>query len=281
MFAGRPLLRLAARTAIVLAVCAAAVYLGLLALLYSGQRQALFVRGRAAEPPLPIYSVRQIAEDDGTRLTVWRADAAAAQAPVVVFFYGNAGVLSDFAPIGAVLHAQGYGIVLASYRGYPPNAGAPSEEGIMRDARAVLAALPRGHGPVVLWGQSLGTGVAARMASEGRADTLILQSPYTSVADVAARRYPIFPVHLLMRDPFDTLSVVGRIEMPVLIVSGTADPVVPFDMAQTLASRLGRRATFVPIPGGGHDLPQWDVLAIAQRWLGARYGSVTPGMLTR
>jgi len=248
-------------------VCAAGVYLGLLALLYSEQREMLFVRGRSAEPPLPIYSVQRIAEDDGTRLTVWRADAAAAQAPVVVFFYGNAGVLSDFAPIGTVLHAQGYSIVLASYRGYPPNAGAPSEDGILHDARAVLATLPRGHGKVVLWGQSLGTGVAARMAAEGRADALILQSPYTSIPDVAGRFYPYFPVHLLMRDRFDTLSAIDRIRMPVLIVSGTADRTVPFDMAQTLAAQLGGRATLVPIPGGGHDLPEWDVLAIADNWL--------------
>jgi hypothetical protein len=190
-------------------------------------------------------------------------------APEVVFFYGNAGVLSDFAAIGAALHREGYGVLLASYRGYAPNAGAPSEDGIMADARAVLASLPQGHGPVVLWGQSLGTGVAARMASEGRASALILQSPYTSIPDVAGRFYPYFPVHLLMRDRFDTLSVIGRIDKPVLIVSGTADATVPFDMAQTLAARLGRRATFVPIPGGGHDLPERDVLAIAGRWLRA------------
>jgi fermentation-respiration switch protein FrsA (DUF1100 family) len=251
----------------VAAVGAACLYLGLLALLYSEQRQMLFVRGRTAEPPLPVYRVEKITEDDGTRLTVWRADAATAKAPVAVFFYGNGGTLSDFARIGAALHGEGYGIVLASYRGYSGNAGEPSEDGLMRDARAVLGALPKDHGAVVLWGQSLGTGVAARMASEGRAGALILQSPYTSVADVAARRYPFFPVHWLMRDPFDTLSVVDKIGVPVLIMSGTADAVVPHDMAQMLTARFGARATFVPIPGGGHDLAAWNVLAIAKRWL--------------
>jgi hypothetical protein len=254
----------------VVAICALGVYLGLLALLYSGQREMLFVRGRTAHPPLRIYTVQRIIEDDGTRITVWRADAAAPRAPVVVFFYGNAGVLSDFAPIGAALHGEGYGVLLASYRGYAPNGGAPSEDGILHDARAALASLPKAHGPAILWGQSLGTGVAARMASEGRANALILQSPYTSIPDVAARFYPYFPVHLLMRDRFDTLSVIDDVHMPVLIVSGTADATVPFDMAQALAARLGRRATFVPIPGGGHDLPEWTVFAIADRWLHAQ-----------
>jgi alpha-beta hydrolase superfamily lysophospholipase len=194
----------------VVAICALGVYLGLLALLYSAQREMPFVRGRTAHPPLRIYTVQRIIEDDGTRITVWRADAAAPRAPVVVFFYGNAGVLSDFAPIGAALHGEGYGVLLASYRGYAPNGGAPSEDGILHDARAALASLPKAHGPVI-----------------------------------------------------------DDVHMPVLIVSGTADATVPFDMAQTLATRLGNRATFVPIPGGGHDLPEWDVLAIAQRWLRA------------
>src|SRR5207244_4333098 len=99
---------------------------------------------------------------------------------------------------------------LASYRGYSRNPGDPSETGLMADARAVLASLPKNHGPVIVWGQSLGTGVAARMASEGRANALILQSPYTSIANVAALRFPVYPVRLLIKDPFDTLSLVPK-----------------------------------------------------------------------
>jgi fermentation-respiration switch protein FrsA (DUF1100 family) len=139
----------------------------------------------------------------------------------------------------------------------------------MTDARAVLAALAGGHGPVVLWGQSLGTGVAARMASEGRGALLILQSPYTSVADVAARRFPIFPVHWLMRDPFDTYSLLPKIAVPVLIMSGTVDRTVPFDMGERLAERFGAKATFVPFAGEGHELSETGVQAVAAKWLRA------------
>src|SRR5262249_14246465 len=155
---------------------------------------------RTAHAPDAIYDVRTLTEADGTRLAVWQAPAASAEGPVIAFFYGNAGTLSDFAAIGVTFHREGYGVLLASYRGYPGTSGRPSEDGIMSDARAVLSVLPKGHGPVILWGQSLGTGVAARMAAEGYGAALILQSPYTAVVDVAARRFPIFPVRQLMLD---------------------------------------------------------------------------------
>ena len=258
------------RAAIVLAVAATALYAALLVLLYTDQRAMLFVRGRQARAPDPQYQVRTLSERDGTRLTVWQAPPAHAVAPVIVFFYGNAGTLSDFARIGETFLDQGYGVVLASYRGYSGNNGSPSEAGLMTDARTVLSALAAGHGPVILWGQSLGTGVAARMASEGRGALLILQSPYTSVADVAARRFPVFPVHWLMRDPFDTYSLLPKITVPVLIMSGTVDRTVPFDMGETLAQRFGAKATFVPFPGEGHELSEAGVQAVAAKWLRAQ-----------
>ncbi len=264
--------RLVRLSAASIALIAVALYLALLITLLVEQRDMLFIRGRYARARDPIYQVRTIAEADGTRLTAWMAPPPSPGAPLIVFFYGNAGTLSDFEDIGEVFHGEGYGIVLASYRGYSGNTGRPSEAGVMTDARATLSALGRGHGPVILWGQSLGTGVAARMAAEGRAAALILQSPYTAVSDVAARRFPIFPVHLLMRDRFDTLALVPRIGVPVLIMSGTADMTVPFDMGETLASRFGRRATFIPISGGGHNLDASTVLAIADRWLHASGG---------
>jgi pimeloyl-ACP methyl ester carboxylesterase len=250
------------------AIAGVAAYVAVLVLLLANERDLLFIRGRYARARDPVYQAHTIAERDGTRVTIWEAPPRRAGGASVVFFYGNAGTLSDFARIGEALHDEGYGIVLASYRGYPGNTGSPSEDGVMTDARAILATL--GPGPVVLWGQSLGTGVAARMAAEGRGAALILQSPYTAVADVAARRFPIFPVHWLMRDRFDTAALVPKIAIPVLIMSGTDDRTVPFDMGETLARLLGRRATFVPFEGGGHELPEWGVQAVAERWLRAR-----------
>jgi pimeloyl-ACP methyl ester carboxylesterase len=78
-------------------------------------------------------------------------------------------------------------------------------------------------------------------------------------------------VRLLMKDRFDTAALVPKIAVPVLIMSGTADATVPFDMGETLAHRLGRHATFVPFPGGGHNLPTWSVAAVADKWLSAHF----------
>jgi len=253
------------------AALALALYAGILLLLFTHQRDILFIRGRYADEREALYQARTITEADGTRVGVWEVPAARAGGPVIAFFYGNAGTLSDFAGIGAAFHREGYGVLLASYRGYPGNTGTPSEDGIMADARAILSALPRGHGKVILWGQSLGTGVAARMAAEGYGAALILQSPYTAVVDVAARHFSIFPVRLLMKDRFDTAALVPKIAVPVLIMSGTADATVPFEMGETLAHRLGRHATFVPFPGGGHNLPTWSVAAVADKWLSAHF----------
>ena len=138
----------------------------------------------------------------------------------------------------------------------------------MNDARSILKSLPGDHGPVILWGQSLGSGVAARMASEGRAKALILQSPYTAVVDVAAWRFPIYPVRWVMRDRFNTFALVPKIKIPVLIMHGMTDDVVPFDMGVTLSHRFGAEATFVAIPNRGHnDLGKGDLLPIADKWL--------------
>jgi fermentation-respiration switch protein FrsA (DUF1100 family) len=261
------------------AIAGALLYSLTLALLITHQRDILFVRGRSAQTPDAVYRVRTLIEPDGTRLAVWQAPAESIDGPVIAFFYGNAGTLSDFAGIGLAFHREGYGVLLASYRGYPGNSGHPSEDGIMSDARAVLAALPRGHGPVILWGQSLGTGVAARMAAEGYGAALILQSPYTAVVDVAARRFPIFPVRKLMLDRFDTAALVSRIRMPVLIMSGTADATVPFDMGETLSRLFGPRATFVPFPGEGHELPARGVRAVADKWLRTHASAFGPARL--
>ena len=261
----RTLLR---NVAILLAGGLVLTYAAILVLLFVYQRSFLFFGGRhELAMPAP-YHTAAITEADATRLTVWEASPSSADSPVIVFFYGNAGTLSDFADVGEKLHGEGYGIVLASYRGYSGNPGTPTEDGLMKDARAILGALPDDHGPVILWGQSLGSGIAARMASEGRAKALILQSPYTAVVDVAAWRFPIFPVRWLMKDRFDTFALVPKITVPVLIIHGTDDDVVPFRMGVALSRRFGARATFVPIPGHGHnDLGADDLVPVADKWL--------------
>lgn len=271
------LLRTVRKTIVTLAAVVAALYVTILVLLVVFQRDLIFVGGRHAVPvaAYPSYRARTVHEVDGAGVVLWQSAPPAAGKPTIVFFYGNAGTISDFAALGEELQREGYGVVLASYRGYSGNSGHPSEDGLMADARAILAAIPKSYGPIVLWGQSLGSGVAARMAAEKRAAALILQSPYTSIADVAAMRFPIFPIHLLIKDRFDTASLTAKIKVPVLIMHGTADAIVPFDMGAALSRRFGNRVRFVPIPGRGHnDLSAQILLPIAEAWLRANAAAI-------
>jgi len=186
-------LRFLRNVLILLAGAFVVLYFAVFVLLLVYQRQLLFAGNTTVIAPpsaSSIYRAVTIKEDDGARLTVWKAPPARQGLPTFVIFYGNASSLTDFAETGEHLHAHGYGVVLAAYRGYSGNPGSPSEDGLMADARAILSGVPK---PVVLWGHSLGSGVAARMASESRAEALILESPYTSIPDVGARRFPIYP----------------------------------------------------------------------------------------
>lgn len=199
-------------------------------------------------------------------LTDWWVPPTSRMLPTVVFFHGNASDRSDFLRQAQPFQARGWGVVLASYRGYSGNPGSPSEDGLMADARATLAAIASQVGPVIVWGHSLGSGVAARMASEGRAAGLVLESPYTVLTEVAGSRYPYVPVRWLMKDRFDTESLIGHIQAPTLVIHGTADPIIPFAMGQTLARALGTRATFVALPGVGHFPHRQDLSPLVFAW---------------
>jgi fermentation-respiration switch protein FrsA (DUF1100 family) len=130
----------------------------------------------------------------------------------------------------------GLGVLLVAYRGYSGNAGAPTEEGLYADARAALDWLDESgvaSTSIVLYGISLGTGVATKMAAEREFAALVLEAPYTSTVDVAAFRFPIVPVGWLMEDRFESLARIGAITEPLLVMHGSSDYTIP--------QRFGRR----------------------------------------
>jgi pimeloyl-ACP methyl ester carboxylesterase len=110
---------------------------------------------------------------------------------------------------------------------------------------------------LVLEGQSLGSGVAVWLAQHGWGTRMVLLSPYTSLPDVGARAFPMFPVRLLMRDRFDSASRAPSIRMPVLVLHGPNDEVVPFELGKALASKFPN-ARFVEVPSARHN-DIWDL----------------------
>jgi hypothetical protein len=175
---------------------------------------------------------------------------------VIVFFHGNGETVADGLALGREIAARGVGFVAVEYRGYGgARAENPSEVGLYADAEGVLAALAeRGLGPsrIALWGNSLGTGVAMEMARRGRADRLVLQAPYTSIPEVAARFAPFLPLRLLIDDAFDNASKAPAITVPTLVLHGDCDRVVPYAMGVDLAARIPG-AELVTVAGGGHN----------------------------
>jgi fermentation-respiration switch protein FrsA (DUF1100 family) len=173
----------------------------------------------------------------------------------VVYFHNNRETIESRLDLADALHRRGLGVLLVEYRGYGASRGTePSEEGLYRDAEAALDMLAsRGvtADRVVLWGTSLGTGVAAEMARRGRGARLILVTPYTSIPDLVTDRVPIVPARVLLADHFDTLAKSGDIGVPTTIVHGDADEIVPFWMGEQIARAI-RGARLLRVPGGHH-----------------------------
>ncbi len=202
---------------------------------------------------LPEAEEMTVGTTDGLVLTAWHLPAAGGR-PTVLIFHGNAGTIAGRAHKARLLHDAGYGVMLAEYRGYGGNPGRPSEPGLTLDARAAIDALAaRGVAPeaVVLYGESLGSGVAVRLATERPVLALILEAPFTSLIEVGKHLYPLLPVERIATDRFDSLSRIGDVAAPLLIVHGERDELVPTVMGRTLlaAAREPKRGVFPPAAG--------------------------------
>ena len=153
--------------------------------------------------------------------------------------------------------AAGFGVLLLEYRGYGGNPGKPTELGLYEDARAAMHFLQQQGIPdnnIVLYGESLGTGVATKLATEFPICALVLQSPYTSLSALARCHYGL-PIPL--RDKFDSLSRIQKIHVPILMLHGKLDVVVPYSQGLTLFNFANQPKKWIEFPTKGHhDL--WD-----------------------
>jgi pimeloyl-ACP methyl ester carboxylesterase len=178
----------------------------------------------------------------------------------IVFFHGNGELADDGEWLARQFVAQGFAVYLAEYPGYGMSAGAggPSEKRIYEDAEAIVRATNATNAQIVLMGMSLGTGVATEMAARGHGRALVLLAPYTSIPAVAQSHVRHFPMGLLMRDRFDTLSKAPSISMPVFVAHGDKDEVIPFEMGETVAHTFPK-GRFNAVSGATHmTLFQYD-----------------------
>lgn len=236
----------------------AAIAIGGYVLIVAGlallQREFLYFPDRT--PPDPaLYDAADVAvvtypTPDGLSRAGWYFAAPHPDAPVIVMFHGNAGNLGIRANRMAPLRDAGYGVLLAGYRGYGGEPGRPTEHGLLADASGALSWLSNQGIPVertILYGESLGTGVAVAMAAEHRVGAVVLEAPYTSILAVAESRLPFIPVRVLLQDRFDSLARIDRVTAPLLVMHGRRDQVIPFRFGAALfeAANPPKRSFFV------------------------------------
>lgn len=196
-----------------------------------------------------------IPTSDGETLAGWFLAPKSQTGVVFLFFHGKGGGLERKKWRWARIAEHGDGVLAFSYRGFPGSTGTPSEEGLYEDARAAYAWLVQKYPAdrIVLHGLSLGTGVAAKLATEVTAKALILEAPYTAIVDVAGERHPYFPVSILLWDQFRTREFINQIKVPLMIAHGTRDTSVPISHAEELIKLAPEPKKFVKMPGSDHD----------------------------
>jgi pimeloyl-ACP methyl ester carboxylesterase len=246
-----------------IAIFLALIYVGVCYIAYRRYRSALFPAPSETMDVHPSGStLRELTADDGMQVHMLQWSPPRTEARTIVYFHGNSDTMGQSVGLALDLHARGFGVVLVEYRGYGVSKpGTPTVRGLYLDAKAALDRLQHDGidaDRIVLWGTSLGTGVAAEMARRGRCAGLILVSPYTSIAALGQVFIPYLPSELIVVDRFDTLSKAPQIVVPTLVVHGLADEIVPYAMGEQVARSISG-ARMVTVPTGHHnDLFQRD-----------------------
>ncbi|MCC7008814.1 MAG: alpha/beta hydrolase [Acidobacteria bacterium] len=268
-------------TRFVAASSLALILLVVLAVIWFGQRSLMYFPSSDLPAPadvgLPGAEAVEFRTEDGLDLAGWFVEPAGPPSGYTVLVcHGNAGNRGHRAPLAARLSRLGAAVLLFDYRGYGGNPGLPFEAGLARDARAALRYLkertdvdPR---RIVFFGESLGTGVAVRLAAEDPPAALILRSPFTSFVEVAAHHYPFLPARWLLRDRFASIDRIAKIVSPTLVIAGDADEIVPLADSEALFARVPAPKRLVIVRDAGHndDVLMWgpQVIGAIADWLG-------------
>ena len=244
-------------------------YTALVGGLYLVQRELIYHPTRSLLSPeqsgVPEMKVVRLTTEDGITLTSWYRPAQGSL-PTIIYFQGNGGnIAGRGAKVRPYLDA-GFGVLLAGYRGYGENPGRPSEQGLYADGRAHLDFLKNQKIPSkqwVMYGESLGAGIAVQMAFErakdapGQTDgaiaTVVLEAPFTSLGDAAQSHYPFVPARYLVKDRFDSITKIDKIKAALLIVNGDRDGVIPSGQGRRLFNAAKEPKVGHWIAGAGHN----------------------------
>lgn len=236
-----------------------ALYALACAIMFFAQRAFLYFPDRVyvapAQTGLPGVKEVWIEAPDGAKVLAWYAKARHGQ-PTLLYFHGNGGSLAVRDVRIRRYMTLGRGMFMMSYRGFSGSTGSPTETDNVADAkRAYDALIAEGVSAdnIIIYGESLGTGVGLQVAAEKPVAGLILESPFTSIAERASQLYPWLPVNLLLKDRYDSRAYIKKVEVPVLIVHGELDRVVPATMGHEMFALANEPKQLAIIPNSGHD----------------------------
>jgi uncharacterized protein len=244
-------------------VTAVAVAAGgvVLALFWLAQRRIMYFPSHDVPPPAQVGLARAetvtFKTADGLILHGWFVPSSVGGAATVIVFNGNAGNRSYRSDLAGRLAAQGLAVLLFDYRGYGGNDGSPTEEGLALDARAardyVLSRADVTPSRIVYFGESLGSGVAVRLAAEHPAAAVVLRSPFTSFVDVGRVHYGWLPVGVLLRDRYPSIDRISQINSPLLVIAGSNDTVIPVGQSRRLFDAAREPKRLVIVEGADHN----------------------------
>ncbi|HSS69163.1 MAG TPA: alpha/beta hydrolase [Casimicrobiaceae bacterium] len=233
------------------------IVLGVFAAAWLGQEGMIFFpQPVAANARLPARaSALEIVGGDGTRLRGWIVPGAAAPAPTVIYFGGNAEEVSW--ALSDARWPREWTIVGVNYRGYGTSEGKPGEAALKADAPSIYDAIANREDVdaqrIVVFGRSLGTGVAVYVAAERPVARVVLASPYDSFVALGRRHYPWLPVSLLLRHRFDAAADAKRCRMPLLAIVGEYDTIIPADRSRALYDAWAGPKRWLSVPGADHN----------------------------
>ncbi len=264
--------------AMMLTLKLALVALGLYALIVFGaawlERRLLYFpdaqRVSPAEAGLHGVDEKVLRAPDGAEVILWWGRARQGQ-PTILYFHGNGGSLAGRADRIAAYLARGQGIAMMSYRGYSGSSGQPSECANVADAKLAYDTLVSWGvppGEIILYGESLGSGVAAQVAAARKTAGIVLDAPYTSIVELGASAYPFLPARLLMTDRYETMRVIANVQAPLLVIHGDQDEVIPVDMGRRVFAAAPEPKEIVILRGAGHnDHRDFGSFEAVQGWI--------------
>ncbi|MGH3450032.1 MAG: alpha/beta hydrolase [Haloechinothrix sp.] len=242
------------RKRLLIGVVVAGVLGSLLGAAYALQRSMIYFPTGGPLPSaaqvLPGGRDVTLTTSDGLALSAWFFPAARTDAPAVLFAPGNGGNRTMRVPLARDLTEHGLSVLLMDYRGYGGNPGSPTEEGLARDVRAAREYLVREvgvpPGRLLYFGESLGCGVVSELATEHPPAAMLLRSPFVDLASVASHHYPFLPARALLQDRFPVADNVRKLDnVPITVVWGSADTIVPAEQSRAVAEAAGAETVAV------------------------------------